>query len=88
VRVEGRVTRLPRAESDAYWASRPLESRLAARASDQSQPIPDRDTLVTGLERERDLAAKGCVAWIFAFFFFFTRKKKQKKSRYRYYFRV
>jgi pyridoxamine 5'-phosphate oxidase len=37
--VEGAVTRVDAAESDAYYASRPLPSRLGAWASPQSQPI-------------------------------------------------
>jgi pyridoxamine 5'-phosphate oxidase len=45
VRVEGRVERLPPEESDAYFAARPRESRLAAWASDQSEPIASRGEL-------------------------------------------
>ena len=45
VRVEGRVERLPAAESDAYWASRPAGSRRSAAASRQSQPIGSREEL-------------------------------------------
>jgi pyridoxamine 5'-phosphate oxidase len=45
VRVEGRVDRVPDAESDAYFASRPHGSRLAAWASPQSRPIADREEL-------------------------------------------
>src|SRR5437762_5815441 len=36
VRAEGRVERLPDAESDAIWNARPREARLAAAASRQS----------------------------------------------------
>jgi pyridoxamine 5'-phosphate oxidase len=43
VRVEGTATRLSAAESDAYFASRPLESQLASAASPQSQPITRAD---------------------------------------------
>jgi pyridoxamine 5'-phosphate oxidase len=39
VRIEGRVAPVPAAESDAYWATRPRESQLAAMASAQSDPI-------------------------------------------------
>lgn len=46
VRIEGRVTRVDPAESDAYFASRPLASRIGAWASDQSRPIASRTTLV------------------------------------------
>lgn len=46
VRIEGPVVKSPDAESDAYYASRPLESRLGAWASKQSQPIESRDKLL------------------------------------------
>lgn len=45
VRIEGAVVRLPAEESDAYFSSRPLGSRLGALASDQSRPIESRDEL-------------------------------------------
>jgi pyridoxamine 5'-phosphate oxidase len=45
VLVTGTVERLPATESDEYWATRPVGSRLAAQASAQSTPIPDRETL-------------------------------------------
>ena len=46
VRIEGRVEPVSAEESDAYFASRPLASRLGAWASDQSQPIEGRGVLV------------------------------------------
>ena len=45
LRVEGRVERVPAEESEAYFRSRPLGSRLAAWASPQSRPLADRDEL-------------------------------------------
>jgi pyridoxamine 5'-phosphate oxidase len=45
VRVEGVVAAVPPEESDAYYASRPLGSRLGAWASHQSRVIPDRAVL-------------------------------------------
>ncbi len=42
VRLEGPVTRSPEDESDSYFASRPLDSRVGAWASDQSQPLASR----------------------------------------------
>lgn len=43
--VRGTVKRLPDAESDAYFHSRPRNSQLGAWASIQSHPIPDREWL-------------------------------------------
>jgi pyridoxamine 5'-phosphate oxidase len=45
VRVRGTVTMLPPSESDAYFASRPRESRIGAWASPQSTVISDRTEL-------------------------------------------
>jgi pyridoxamine 5'-phosphate oxidase len=49
VRVGGRVARVPAEVSDAYFASRPVDSQYGAWASPQSQIIPDRDALETRL---------------------------------------
>lgn len=45
VRVQGIVEKVSEAESDAYYHSRPLGSRLSAWASEQSSEVPDRATL-------------------------------------------
>jgi pyridoxamine 5'-phosphate oxidase len=55
VLVSGEVTRLTAEESERYFRSRPLGSRIAAWASNQSAPVPDRATLE---ERWRETAAR------------------------------
>lgn len=45
VRLTGRVSRLPRAESEAYFRTRPRESRLGAWSSHQSAVLAGRDAL-------------------------------------------
>jgi pyridoxamine 5'-phosphate oxidase len=47
VRIEGRVEKVSEAESDDYFNSRPLDSRIGAWASPQSEVIASRSTLVT-----------------------------------------
>jgi pyridoxamine 5'-phosphate oxidase len=51
VRIEGRVTQVDAAESDAYFASRPLDSRIGAWASPQSEVIASRAVLVANAAR-------------------------------------
>ena len=51
VRIEGLVEKVSAEESDAYYASRPLDSRLGAWASPQSQPITSRTVLVSNAAR-------------------------------------
>ncbi len=53
VRAEGAVERLSRAESAAYFGTRPLGSRLGAWASRQSEVIAGRDELERRLAEVR-----------------------------------
>ena len=56
VRIEGAVARIADAESDAYFASRPLGARLSAAASPQSRPVESREWLE---RRVAELALQG-----------------------------
>jgi pyridoxamine 5'-phosphate oxidase len=51
VRIEGRVEQVSGEQADAYFATRPLESRLGAWASPQSQVIEGRQWLEDNLAR-------------------------------------
>jgi pyridoxamine 5'-phosphate oxidase len=51
VRIEGKVEHTSAEESDQYYASRPLDSRLGAWASPQSQVIAGRTVLVANAAR-------------------------------------
>jgi pyridoxamine 5'-phosphate oxidase len=55
VRVEGRIRRVSREKSEAYFRGRPKGSRLGALASHQSMPLPSRTPLEETLA---DLQAK------------------------------
>jgi pyridoxamine 5'-phosphate oxidase len=55
VRIEGTVERISEAESDGYFRSRPLGSRLGAWASAQSEVIASRDVLE---QRMRELTQR------------------------------
>ena len=50
VRIEGNVARVAPSVSDAYFASRPPESRLASAASPQSRVVSSREELEQRLE--------------------------------------
>jgi len=51
VRIEGTVEKIATAESDAYFASRPLGARIAAWASAQSERVADRAALESSLQQ-------------------------------------
>jgi pyridoxamine 5'-phosphate oxidase len=52
VRAEGQVEFLSDAENDAYFRTRPWQSRLGAWASQQSQPVKSRSLLTDAVTRE------------------------------------
>lgn len=54
VRIEGRVEKASPEEADAYWASRPRESRLAASVSIQSAVLSSREHLVDAVRKLRE----------------------------------
>lgn len=53
IRIEGPVSRVTDAESDAYFASRHRDSQLGAWASDQSRPLDRRETFEARFEEVR-----------------------------------
>jgi pyridoxamine 5'-phosphate oxidase len=59
VRVEGTVQRVTREESEAYFHTRPVGSRLGAWASEQSQVIGGREVLERRLEELQERYADG-----------------------------
>ena len=61
VRIEGPVEPLAAAESDSYFAARPLESQIGAWASRQSAPLPSREVLEERVARVAERYAGGPV---------------------------
>jgi pyridoxamine 5'-phosphate oxidase len=58
IRIEGTVEKVSETESDAYWATRPRGSRIAASVSRQSEPIESREALERAFD-ELDAANSG-----------------------------
>jgi pyridoxamine 5'-phosphate oxidase len=66
VRIDGIVERISPVESDAYFETRPLDSRLSVYASKQSEAIESRDVLEEAFERVKRTYGDGPVprpAW-------------------------
>ena len=66
VRIDGHVERVSPSESDAYFETRPLDSRLSVYASRQSEVIESRDLLEEAFERVKRTYGEGPVprpAW-------------------------
>jgi pyridoxamine 5'-phosphate oxidase len=61
VRIDGTVERISPAESDAYFATRPLDSRLSVYASKQSEPIESREVLEDVFDRVKRTYGDGPV---------------------------
>jgi pyridoxamine 5'-phosphate oxidase len=58
-RVEGRARRLSRAESEAYFKTRPRESQIGAWASAQSTPLASRNELLSRYKEQEARWAGG-----------------------------
>lgn len=52
IHIEGRVERVPPEMSDAYFAERSYKSRIGARVSPQSRPIPSRESIMANFAVE------------------------------------
>ena len=61
VRIDGTVERVSPAESDAYFATRPPDSRLSVYASRQSESLESRDLLEEAFERAKRTYGDGAV---------------------------
>ena len=50
IRIEGPLGEVSAEEADAYFHSRPHDSQIGSAASDQSRPLPDRQTYLDRIE--------------------------------------
>lgn len=62
VRIDGPVEQVSAEEADAYWATRPRQSRLAASASRQSAVLADRRELLATVERLKRKFKRAAIA--------------------------
>jgi len=62
IRIEGPISEVIPADADAYFASRHPESRLGSAASDQSRPLPDRQTYLDRVDALRAEYPDGAIA--------------------------
>ncbi|MBI3509895.1 MAG: pyridoxamine 5'-phosphate oxidase [Bacteroidetes bacterium] len=53
VRIEGRIEKINEKDSEEYFSTRPLESRIGAWTSPQSEIIPDRKWLEEELNKQK-----------------------------------
>ncbi|MEO0033924.1 MAG: hypothetical protein RLZZ08_372 [Pseudomonadota bacterium] len=51
IRIEGPLTEVTPAEADAYFHSRPFVSQVGSAASDQSRPLPSRETYLARVDQ-------------------------------------
>jgi len=51
IRARGKISKVSAEESDAYYATRPLGSRIGAWASQQSQPLESRNDLLEAVRQ-------------------------------------
>lgn len=54
IRIEGKIEKISTSESDAYYSSRPEESRIGAWSSPQSQVIANREMLQKNAENYKE----------------------------------
>lgn len=54
VRIEGKVKKISREESETYFISRPLESRYSAIASEQSKILEDKEILIEKIQKLKE----------------------------------
>ena len=61
IRIEGPLSEVSTDEADAYFHSRPHDSQIGSAASDQSRPLPDRQTYLDRIEELARLYPEGDV---------------------------